>query len=109
MKTTETTEPVAKKVPVTLTESQAVTVDELKHVRKHVKVLKAREVELSTEVKGIVRGTAGAVDKDGVLVASVSDRAGRRTVDMARLATDFPDAYAACVALGNASEVLVLH
>ena len=96
--------------PVTqLNESQAVTVDELKHVRRHVKTLKARDEELTAEVKGWIRGTSGGVNADGELLASVSDRAGRRTIDYARLAKDFPAAYAACVGEGNPSEVLVLH
>jgi hypothetical protein len=99
----------ATKPVVVLSQSQAVTVDELKHVRRHVKTLEGREKELSVEVKGWIRGSGGGVNADGELVASVADRAGRRVIDYARLAKDFPDAYAACVSIGNAAEVLTLH
>lgn len=93
---------------VALTEVQLVTIEELSHVRRHVRVLKARGDELGAEIKGWLRGSGGGVYK-GVLKASVSERAGQRKVDLARLATEFPEAYAACVSDGNTAEVLTLH
>ena len=107
---TAVADPTATPTPVVvLTASQVVIVDELKHVRRHVKTLEGREKELGAEVKGWLRGSGGGVGPDGELLASVAERAGRRTIDYARLASDFPEAYAACVGQGNAAEVLTLH
>ena len=94
--------------PVTLNESQVVIVDELRHVKRHVRILEARKEELTAEVKGWIRESGGGVDSDGVLIASITTREGQRTVDLARLARDFPAAYAACVAKGSMQEVLSL-
>lgn len=102
-----TAAPTAPAVTV-LTATQMVTVDELRHVKRHVRTLEARKDELTAEVKGWIRESGGGVDSDGVLVATISERAGRRNVDLARLAKDFPAAYAACVSAGSAQEVLTL-
>jgi predicted phage-related endonuclease len=94
---------------VVLTPSQVVSVEELGHVKRHIRTLEHRKEELSGEIKGVLRGTGGGVDDHGVLLASVAERAGRRSVDLARLALDFPKAYEACVSMGSPSEVLTLH
>lgn len=94
---------------VQLTQSQIVALEELRTLKAHQRTLKARDEELTEELKGVLRGSGGGVDENGVLLASVSDRAGRRSVDYGRLASRYPDAYKDTVSVGNDSEVLTLH
>jgi hypothetical protein len=87
---------------------QAAVVRELQFVKAEKKRLADRDEFLTGEVKKILGKHKGATVL-GKLLVSLTPRAGRRTADMTKLATDYPEAFAACVTKGADVQVLHFH
>ena len=90
---------------IEITDEQAEDVGYLKAARSNTRGWETRRDELTAKVKGVLGDAKGAIHK-GRVVAEVTERGGRRTVDLDALKARFPDAYAACVTEGKTQRVL---
>jgi len=92
---------------VVLTTEQVKVFTDLRAARDAEKGWKREKDRLTAAARSILDGAKGAVYKDRI-VATVSSRAGRRSVDLDRLRVEYPEAYRACVTTGDPTEVINL-
>ena len=71
-------------------------VHELEELRGEIKVLKARETEVRSDLLGIMNGTERGLTAAGSQVCSVTVQH-RRVVNSAKLEALYPDVYAAVI------------
>jgi hypothetical protein len=92
---------------VELSPLMAEKLEELRNARGAIRAWKLTADALTAELKAYLRGADGTVG--GALVIVQTERAGSRRVDYARLATEFPDAYQACVSTTKPSLTFTVH
>lgn len=92
---------------VEVTDEQANEIAMLKAARKNTAAWEARRDELNAKIKNLLAGAKGALH-NGRVLAEVSERGGRRSVDLDLLKARWPEAYAACVSEGKRQKVLSL-
>lgn len=89
---------------IELPQEYAQAVEEIAIARRNQKEWKAYEDARKATLKRFLAGRIGTVK--GRVVVAIQKRKGARTVDYDRLMREFPEAYAACVSIGDTTEVL---
>lgn len=92
---------------VTIDDETAEDLGFLKVARKNTKGWETRRDELTAKVKAVLGDAKGAIYR-GRVVAEVTERGGRRAVDLDLLKARYPEAYAACVSTGPKQKVLAI-
>ena len=88
-------------------ETQQLIAD-IKEMKATKKKLEAEIDAMSDQLKGMFTDEEAMVDMDGKVLVTYKSSAGRKSVDSKRLEQEYPEAYAACMKIGETSRSLLI-